>query len=243
MSAEATPEPAPVAKRQPAWLESRAAGLLRIVIQRGVLKPLMRYLVRVKVDGRPEAAGPMVVVANHSSHLDAPLMVTFLPLALTRRLAVGAAADYFFDSKKRAILTGLVFNAFPIDRGKSDGGKNDGGKNRPMRGTSGRLLDDGFSLLVFPEGTRSRDGLMGDFQAGAAALCVSKGVPCLPIGLTGAYDAMPRGRNWPRPGRPPVRFAIGAPLTPRAGESVPEFAARMQAAVTALHDQGVRNAG
>ncbi len=237
MSAEPTPAPAPapapVAKRQPAWLESRLAGLLRIVIQRGVLKPLVRYLIRVEVVGRPAATGPMVVVANHSSHLDAPLMVTFLPLAVTRRLAVGAAADYFFDSKKRAILTGLVFNAFPIDRGK----------NKPMRGTSGRLLDDGFSLLVFPEGTRSRDGLMGDFQLGAAALCVSKGVPCLPIGITGAYDAMPRGRNWPVPGRLPVRFAIGDPLTPGPGESVPEFAARMQAAVTALHDQGVRDAG
>ncbi|MFI5735873.1 lysophospholipid acyltransferase family protein [Kribbella sp. NPDC051587] len=233
MSAEPAPEAVPAANRQPAWLESRIGVWLRIVIQRGLLKPLVRSLIRVQVVGRPEVTGPVVVVANHSSHLDAPLMVTFLPLALTRRLAVGAAADYFFDSKKRAIITGLVFNAFPIDRGK----------NRPMRGTSGRLLDDGFSLLVFPEGTRSRDGLMGSFQPGAAALCVSKGVPCLPIGITGAYDAMPRGRNWPRPGRLPVRFAIGAPLTPRPGESVAAFAARMQAAVTALHDQGVRDAG
>src|SRR5689334_7779400 len=154
MSAEPAPEPAPApgpapafgparargpvgapgvapAKRQPAWLESRLAGLLRIVVQRAVLKPLVRSPVRVEVVGRPAVNGPVVVVANHSSHLDAPLMVTFLPLALTRRLAVGAAADYFFDSKLRAILTGLVFNAFPIDRGK----------NRPIRGTSGRLLD------------------------------------------------------------------------------------------------------
>lgn len=215
----------------PAWLESRTARIVRLVLQRGVLKPLVRRLTRVEVTGQAPVAGPVVVVANHSSHLDAPLLVSFLPLKLTRQLAVGAAADYFFDSRGRAILTGLFFNAFPIDRGR----------DRPMRGTSGRLLDDGFSLLVFPEGTRSRDGLMGEFRSGAATLCVTKGVPCLPVGLTGAYDAMPRGRNWPRPGRPTVRVAIGAPLTPRPGEPAGAFNERVQAAVAALHQQGVRD--
>jgi 1-acyl-sn-glycerol-3-phosphate acyltransferase len=222
--------------RRPAllgWLESRAAGLLRVVLQRALLKPLVRSLTRLEVIGQAPATGPLVVVANHSSHLDAPVLVTHLPLSLTRRLAVGAAADYFFDSRLRAVLMGLVFNAFPIGRGR----------DRPMRGTSGWLLDDGFSLLIFPEGTRSRDGLMSAFLPGAAALCVAKLLPCLPVGITGAYDAMPRGRSWPRPGRPPVRVAFGEPLVPRPGESVASFAARTQAAVAALHDQGVRDAG
>ncbi|TMR96575.1 lysophospholipid acyltransferase family protein [Nonomuraea basaltis] len=217
----------------PVWLESRAAGLLRVVLQRALLKPLVRSLTRLEIIGRAPAAGPLVVVANHSSHLDAPVLVTHLPLPLTRRLAVGAAADYFFDSRLRAVLTGLVFNAFPIDRGR----------DRPMRGASGWLLDSGFSLLIFPEGTRSRDGLMSAFRPGAAALCVAKLLPCLPVGITGAYDAMPRGQSWPRPRRPPVRVAFGEPLVPRPGEPVASFAARMQAAVAALHDQGVRDAG
>ncbi|GAA0582617.1 1-acyl-sn-glycerol-3-phosphate acyltransferase [Kribbella sandramycini] len=239
MSAErATGEAAPAADRTgrpavPRWQRSKVAAAARFVLQRGALRPLVRSLVRLETVGDVPARGPYVVVANHSSHLDTALLVTHLPRRLVRRLAVGAAADYFFASRRRSLVTGLVFSTFPVDRGKE----------RPKRGLSGRLLDAGFSLLVFPEGTRSRDGLMGDFRPGAAALCVAKGVPCLPVGITGAYDAMPRGRSWPRPGRPPVRVVFGAPLTPRPGEPVAVFADRMHAAVAALHQQGVRNAG
>ena len=60
--------------------------------------------------------GPVVFVANHSSHLDTPLILGSLPERFADRVAVGAAADYFFDARWRAALTALFFNAFPVER-------------------------------------------------------------------------------------------------------------------------------
>lgn len=157
----------------------------RFVAQRGLLKPLVWRLATVTVLGRENLAGlsgPFVMVSNHSSHLDAPLLMGSLPPKLSRYVAAGAAADYFFDVWWRKGLTALFFNAFPVDRTGLRG----------KRGMATSLLDDGVPLLLFPEGTRSRTGEMGNFKPGAAALCISRDVPCLPVGIVGASDAMPR---------------------------------------------------
>lgn len=212
------------------WVQSRPAAWIRRGVQRAALKPLVWRLVRVTVTGSApvrELAGPVVVVANHSSHLDTPLIVCSLPRALGRDLAVGAAADYFFDATWRAVLTGLAFNAFPVERGTA----------RRLRGLAGRMLDNGSSLLVFPEGTRSRTGLMAAFKPGAAALSSTRDVPCLPIGLMGSFAAMPRGRNWPRRGRPCVTVNIGEPMLACPGETVESFNLRVSATVAQLSEQ------
>ena len=199
----------------------------RLVLQRLVLRPLVRSVVSVEVEGADRLRGletPYVVVANHSSHLDAPLVLGALPARVSHRLAVAAAADYFFDARWRATLTGLVFNAFPVDR---DG-------TRGNRGLAAQLLDEGTPLLLFPEGTRSRSGTMAPFKVGAAALAVTRGVPVVPVGLVGAYDAMPRGRSWPLPGRPPVKVVVGEPLHARDGESPRDLTQRVALAVQRL---------
>ena len=134
----------------------------RFVAQRGLLKPLIWRLATVTVLGRENLAdlhGPFVVVSNHTSHLDAPLIIGALPRRLARYVAAGAAADYFFDVWWRRGLTSLFFNAFPVDRTGLRG----------KRGMATSLLDDGVPLLLFPEGTRSRTGEMGSFKPGAAA--------------------------------------------------------------------------
>jgi 1-acyl-sn-glycerol-3-phosphate acyltransferase len=168
--------------------------------------------------------GPAVFVANHSSHLDAPLVVSSLPRRFADRLAVGAAADYFFDARVRAAATVLFFNAFPVERHGS----------RRLRSLAVDLLDDGWNLLLFPEGTRSEDGWMSAFKPGTAQLCVSKGVPVVPVALRGAYAAMPRGRNWPVPGRPRITVRYGRPLYPAEGEGFRELRTRMMRAVVRL---------
>lgn len=201
----------------------------RFVAQRMVLKPLIWSLTTVTVLGREKLDGlepPFIVVANHSSHLDAPLVMNALPRRLSRYLAANAAADYFFDVWWRKGLTQLFFNAFPVDR-------------TGLRGRSGvatGLLDDGVPLLLFPEGTRSRTGGIGTFKPGAASLAISREVPCVPAAITGAHNAMPKGRNWPVSGRPPVVVTYGAPMLAEPDETATQFSTRLAKEVQALHD-------
>lgn len=201
----------------------------RFVAQRGILRPAIWRMLTVTVLGRDnlrDVSGPFVVVSNHSSHLDAPLIIGALPRKLARYVATGAAADYFFDVRWRKGLTSLFFNAFPVDRNGLRG----------RRGLATSLLDDGVPLLLFPEGTRSRTGEMGSFKPGAAALCISRDVPCLPVAIVGANAAMPYGRNWPLRGRPPVWLTFGEPMRAEDGESVAQFSERIAKEVSGLVD-------
>jgi 1-acyl-sn-glycerol-3-phosphate acyltransferase len=209
------------------WARTTAARVARRGIQRGVLTPLTWSTTKPQVEGRElldSVKGPVVLVANHASHLDTPLILGSLPERISKRVAVGAAADYFFDARWRAAVTALVFNAFPVERYRS----------RRLRSLAPRLLANGWSLLLFPEGTRSEDGWMAPLRMGAAQLCVTQGVAAVPVVLRGTYAAMPRGRNWPMPGRPRVVVRYGAPLHPSAGESARAFNTRLGQTVARL---------
>lgn len=198
-------------------------------IARGIFfNGLVDRTIRRRVERKPGAEslrGACVVVANHSSHLDAPLVMSSLPVNLRQSVATGVAADYFFTTWYKKLFTQLLFNAFPIDRTGT-------GENR---GLSRKLLAAGIPVLVFPEGTRSKDGRMRDFKVGAAALASSIKVPVLPVALIGAHEAMPRDTSWPRRGRPPVVVAIGEPLYARKNESTVAFNDRIQATVRSLY--------
>lgn len=208
---------------------SRTVAAIRFVAQRGMLKPLVWSLVRVDTVGRDRLSSlnaPFIVIANHSSHLDAPLIIGALPRRHARYLAAGAAADYFFDVAWRKWLTTLFFNAFAVER-------NSEGKRS---GASRALLERRVPLLLFPEGGRSRHGEMGRFKPGAAALSIASGAPIVPIALVGASAAMPRGVNWPKRGRPPVTVVFGEPTNAVDGEATEDFSRRLAAEVRQLHE-------
>jgi 1-acyl-sn-glycerol-3-phosphate acyltransferase len=171
-----------------------------------------------------------VFVANHSSHLDAPLILCSLPPVWRRQTLVAAAADYFFDDWWRAFGTALVFGTVPLDR-------TGGSTAAAPAATPQELLADGWSLLLFPEGTRAVDGQQGSFKTGAARLSLASGAPIVPIGIRGSYAAMPRGRGWPVPGRPPVTVRFGEPIRQGPDENVRELGARVERAVAQLVDE------
>ncbi|MFY9809273.1 MAG: lysophospholipid acyltransferase family protein [Pseudonocardiaceae bacterium] len=209
-----------------AWARTAAAVTVRSALQQGLLKPVTWSQTRPVVHGREyldSVRGPAVFIANHSSHLDTPLILGSLPLRITTKLAVGAAADYFFDSRTVAAATTLLFNAFPVER-----------RARRGRSLAAELVDDGWSLLLYPEGSRTVDGWLTAFKLGAAQLCAMKGIPAVPIALRGTFAAMPRGQRWPQRGRPRVTVRIGRPLHIGVDETVPEFRIRLVRAVATL---------
>lgn len=212
------------------WSRQLPARTVREVLQKGALEPALRRNVDLHVHGvdmLDDLTGPVVFVANHTSHMDTPLVLCTLPQRMRRRTAVAAAADYFFDTWWRATSSCLVFNVFPIER-RSSG---------TLSATPADLLNDGWNLLIFPEGTRSSDGWASQFKLGAAFIALHAGVPVVPVAIRGSFAAMPRGRNWPVPGKLPVTVRYGEPLYPAPGENVRSFGPRVQAAVARLADE------
>lgn len=212
----------------PALYKSGWRSLARAVLQRGVFRLIVKSEVtptRIVHPAVSRVKGAFLLVANHSSHLDAPMLMQGLPFKQGRFLSTGVAREYFFEVFTRRIFVRWFFNAFPIDR---DG-------SRKHSGISRALLKGGVPVLVFPEGTRSTTGRMADFKPGAAALAISEVVPVIPAALIGAFEAMPKGRGWPKPGRPPVAVVFGEPIYPHEGESAVALTTRIHDAVRSLY--------
>jgi 1-acyl-sn-glycerol-3-phosphate acyltransferase len=203
------------------WTRARAASRLRELLICGVLGPLMDLYTRRRVAGQEhldELAGPVVFVANHNSHMDTPVILRALPGRWRRRTAVAAAADYFYDKRHKALSASLVFGTVPLDRNSG------AGVGHSQTAHLDSLIGGGGSLLVFAEGTRSRDGRVGRLRSGAALLAAEHHLPIVPIYLSGTREAMPRGRRWMvfKAGRPGPRHELeirfGKPIASDAGE-------------------------
>jgi 1-acyl-sn-glycerol-3-phosphate acyltransferase len=156
---------------------------------------------RLRVLGRWPAGGPYVVVANHQSMLDV-LLLSQMP----REMKWVAKASLF-----RVPWVGWMFTLagdIPVRRGDAESGS---GALRKARA----YLDRGMSVMIFPEGTRSRTGALQQFKSGAFRLAIEAGVPVLPVAVSGTAAGLPRGGRGFRPCRgtaqvlEPVRAAPG----------------------------------
>jgi 1-acyl-sn-glycerol-3-phosphate acyltransferase len=214
-----------------AWTRTSWCSHARGLLICGVLGPLMDLYTRRRVAARErldELTGPVVFVANHNSHMDTPLLLRALPGRWRRRTAVAAATDYFYDKRLKALSASFAFGTVPLDR--SSGAGIGSGQTAHLD----RHIRDGGSLLIFPEGTRSRDGRVGRLRSGAALLAAEHGVPIVPVFVSGTGEAMPRGHRWMvfkagRPGaRHPVDIRFGNPIVPRAAERPSEVMERVR---------------
>ena len=221
------------------WARNAASRATRTLITEGPLRLGVRLVANPEVDGvdrladlrRLDDPPALIFVPNHHSHLDTPLMVTVVPEPWRSRLVVAAAADYFFDTRAKGTVAALALNAFPIDREVTSRSSSD--KIRS-------LIDDGWSLVIYPEGGRSPDGWGQDFKGGAAYLSSRTGAPVVPVFIDGTGAIFGKGMKRPRPGRTKVVF--GAPMLPREGETTRRFNARIEAAVTTLGDEALTDA-
>ncbi len=215
----------------------REAGLVASLAQSAWRVALRTYLLgyhRLRVEGAEHlpARAPIVMVANHSSHLDALVLAAALPWRLRQSVFPIAAGDVFFETPVAALFSAMMLNALPMWR-KSCG-------PHAMQQLRERLIGEPAIYVLFPEGTRSRDGQMGRFKPGLGMLVAGAVAPVVPCYLHGAFAACPPDSKLPRPH--PLHLRIGTPLdfagvkNERAGWQ--EIAGQLEAAVGALRDGG-----
>lgn len=212
------------------WARRYPVRLARALLVDGVWRPIVEAVASPDVRGADRLAGlpdgPVVFAANHVSHVDTPLLLTALPTRYRHRTAVAAAADYFFDSRWKGAAWAFAINAVPTERTKVS--------LRSMR-LAADLLDDGWSLLIYPEGGRSPDGWGQEHRAGAAWLSARAHVPVVPVHIEGTRRIMRKGHRGLRPA--PTTVTFGAPLRLVEGEDVRDFAARIEREIAVLADE------
>jgi long-chain acyl-CoA synthetase len=240
-------ESAPRRSSAPAVREEAAEGRVNIPVPEGLAslgravlsagqQALYQKLFDTRVVG--EAYVPrnrnFLVVANHASHLDMGLVKVALG-DQGNRLAALAASDYFFDTPlKRAYFENFT-NLIPMDRS--------GSFKKSLRSALAAMRG-GYNLLIFPEGTRSTSGRMGEFKSTAGYLALHGGLDVLPVYLHGTHDALPKGSVVPRQTRLEVRIgpAISADHLKDLTESLARsdaykvVTAELERAVLALRD-------
>jgi len=229
-----TVDPLPAERRTGAdydtdWARRFPARWARTVVLESVMRPALAAVAQPErrgLDRLSGLGGPVVFAANHHSHLDAGLLLTSLPEPFRYHVFTAAAADYFFRTRASGAVAALALNAIPIERSKV---------TRRSADQSASLIDDGWSMVIFPEGGRSPDGWSQPFRGGAAYLAIRCKVPVVPVHLHGTGRILAKGTKRIRPGRTVVTF--GRPLWPAEGESSQRFAARLERAVAALADE------
>jgi 1-acyl-sn-glycerol-3-phosphate acyltransferase len=144
---------------------------------------------------------PLIIVANHCSHIDTLCLLAALPLRKLHRAFPAAASDYFFQSVPRLWAAAILVNALPFARQA---------RVRQSLSLCRELLANaGTILIIFPEGTRSTTGEVGEFKSGIGALVAGRDVAVVPCFIDGSFRAWPKGNRFPRPRK--VRLIVGTP--------------------------------
>jgi 1-acyl-sn-glycerol-3-phosphate acyltransferase len=185
--------------------ESGLAGLIARNLWWWWVRAVLRLSQRVEATGGehlPKAA-PFVLVANHSRHLDVMVLATALPLRLRNHVLPLAAGDTFFETPVLSLFAAEMMNALPMWR------KHCG--RHAIETLRERLVQEPCAYILFPEGTRSRDGKLAPFKHGIGMLVAGGAVPVIPCHLTGTFEALPPGAKWPHPTK--ITLRIGAPQT------------------------------
>jgi long-chain acyl-CoA synthetase len=238
VSASAAPPTEPVTF--PSWNRSWPARALRRVSLPTWILPLARVFARMKVEGLEHLASidrPVMFAANHQSHMDTPCIMLALPARFRYRLATAMAKEFFkahffpeqfgrrawFTNSLNYYLSALFFNTFPLPQREA-------GARQTMR-YIGEVLEDRFSVLIFPEGQRTDAGEIRPFRPGIGMIASRLGVPVVPVRIEGLDKVLHHTWKMAKPGR--VRIAFGNPLI-LTGDDYQALAKQVENAVRAL---------
>lgn len=213
-----TPPPAPLSRPRPRWPQWLFFCL--------IVRPFFALFIGLRVRGAEHLPGrdPFILVANHTSHLDAVSLMSLFPLSRIPRIRPVAAVDHFGRGGLLTWVTRVCLNVLPVAR------KGISRENNPLP----VLLDAlarGESLIFFPEGTRHSGEQVGAFRSGIAHLVTrAPQVPVIPVRLVNMGRSLPKGALVPVPLFCEVR--IGSPMKPHGARQ--EIVRALEEAVRGL---------
>jgi long-chain acyl-CoA synthetase len=238
-----SPRPSPEEKRSPLSGVVRFARLfpvrlLRFAFLETVVLPLLRRYIPVTVEGSlDDVGGPVLFAPNHTSHLDTLAVLAALPPRFRHRLAPAMSQESFvpyFEGtggmRERARLAlrfwlaVLTLNVFPLPQATR-------GVRKALQ-FAGRLVDSGYSILIYPEGARTPDGRMREFRPGVGVMAVRLGIRVVPVHIEGPFEILPIHATWPSSG--PVRIRFGKSIAFRETDDPREAAKRVEEEVRLL---------
>jgi long-chain acyl-CoA synthetase len=225
----------------PKWAQRCPVTWIRFTVFYLVILPLTRLMSRATVRGREhlrDVHGPVLFISNHITMVDAALILLALPSRFQRKLAIAMEGEVLRGWRHPAPgagwfarLIGLaeyalvvsLFNVFPLPQ-KS-------GFRRSFA-FAGEAMDCGYSVLVFPEGARTRDGKMQPFMEGIGLLAKNLAVPVVPARIDGLYELKQRGKVFARRGQ--ITVKIGESISFSRDAEAPEITGLLQDRVNAL---------
>ena len=247
--AVATAPPAPATYLYPHWPWWAPVRALRSAFMEAVIIPFVAFLMKPAVLRDSEASinphEPMLIIANHVTQWDGPLLAYGLPGPIRHRLAVAMDGNMLEDYRHfrnpnvgpryhRFSILGplnyffatLLFNVFPLPRQRDF---------QRSFAHAGDALDHGFNVVLFPEGQLSDEGKLARFRAGIGLLVKESGVPVLPVALRGLGEMKTKQIGWFRSGKFSIR--VGEPMRFSPLDSESTITARLQAEVAKLLEQ------
>ena len=219
----------------PRWTFFKITGLLRNLCINLVILPIFRIFINICVIGLEilkQIDGPIIIAANHTSHLDPIAILISLPPKIRKRIAPAMGLDRFHYYFTQFSHTNVKESA---NREKNEANFKYRLKKflhrsayiivtflfqtypfpqitafKPSLEFSGEILDRGKWILIFPEGEVSKTGKMNHFKRGIAKIVEQTNAPVLPVGIAGMHDFLPPGKIWPH--RSIVTVRIGKPV-------------------------------
>lgn len=228
----------------PHWPWWAPVALVRAAFLELIVQPLIWLLAKPRVVRRHvlDTKEPMLIVGNHVTAYDGPLIEYALPGAIRRRTAIAMSGEMLEDfrhfrdpERKRFMLLGPIayflvtalYNVFPLPRRRDF---------QRSFAHAGAALDCGLHVMVFPEGTRSATGELARFRPGIGMLVKQAHARVLPVAVRGLGALKEQGRGWFRSGT--IEVCVGEPLRFRTDQSEAEITARLQTEVKRLLREG-----
>lgn len=208
------------------WPLRRPIVAIRDILQQALVFPLLRVLYRIEIHGTEHLrslSSPVLFAANHSAQWDVGMVPFAIPHYWRAHLAIVAASERVYYQRWRGFLSSLLGNAFPFDRYNA---------LRPSLDYLGKLLDDGWNVLIFPEGDLTLNGPIQPFKSGTGMTATEASTPVIPIGLQVVKSGLAEGNRSRFRGSVVIRF--GPALHFPRGTSPIDATEQIENAVRAL---------